>query len=109
MFDFSSIEWRGTRHEGIFLHPLRRDEETGDSTVLIRMEPGCDYPAHRHNGIEEILILQGGYRDQQGEYRAGDYVFNEASSTHHPVALEGAEACIMIAFAHGGIKLLNTD
>jgi anti-sigma factor ChrR (cupin superfamily) len=109
MFDFSSIEWRGTRYEGIFLHALRRDEETGDSTVLIRMEPGCGYPAHRHNGVEEILILQGGYRDQQGEHRAGDYVLNEAGSEHHPVALCEAEACIMIAFAHGGIKLLNTD
>jgi anti-sigma factor ChrR (cupin superfamily) len=105
MFDFSSIEWRATRHEGIFLHTLRRDEETGDSTVLIRMQPGCAYPAHTHRGLEEVLILQGGYSDERGEHRAGQYVLNEAGSSHHPVALEGAEDCIMIAFAHGGIKL----
>lgn len=107
MFDFSSIEWRATRYEGIFLHSLRRDEETGDSTVLIRMKPGCGYPAHRHQGIEEVLILQGGYRDQEGQHSAGDYVLNEAGSTHRPVALDGAEDCIMLALAHGGIRLID--
>ena len=107
MFDFTSIEWRATRHEGIFLHVLRRDDATGDATVLIRMKPSCGYPAHSHNGIEEVLILEGGYRDQKGEHRAGDYVLNEAGSAHHPVALDGTEDCIMVAFAHGGIELLN--
>ena len=75
--------------------------------MLIRMKPGCGYPAHRHKGIEEVLILQGGYRDQKGEHRAGDYVLNEAGSAHHPLALDGAEDCIMVAFAHGGIHLLD--
>jgi anti-sigma factor ChrR (cupin superfamily) len=107
MFNLSTIEWRATRHEGVYLHFLRRDEETNDATVLIRMEPGCGYPAHRHNGVEEVLILQGGYRDQAGEHREGDYLVNEAGSAHHPVALCGAEDCIMLAIAHGGIELLH--
>ena len=106
MFDFSSIEWRVTRHTGIFIHVLRRDEQTGDGSVLIRMRPGCGYPAHRHVGLEEVLILQGGYRDQKGAHHAGDYIINEAGSAHHPVALDGAEDCIMFAVAHGGIELL---
>ena len=72
MFDLSTIEWQATRHAGIFIHVLRRDAETHDATVLIRMQPGCRYPAHRHVGIEEVLILQGGYGDESGEHRAGD-------------------------------------
>lgn len=103
MFDLSSISWHPTRHTGIFLHILRRDDATGDSTVLIRMQPGCAYPAHRHRGIEEVLILQGGYRDAGGEHRAGDYIVNDAGSTHHPTALDG-EDCILFAVAHGGIE-----
>lgn len=106
MFDLSAIEWRETRHAGVFLRFLRRDEFTGDSTVFIRMLPGHGYPAHRHVGIEEVLILQGGYRDKTGEHRAGDYIVNEAGSTHHPVALDGAEDCIMFAVAHGSIELI---
>lgn len=108
MIDFSRILWRATRHKGIFLHFLRRDEATGDATVLIRMQPGCSYPAHRHNGVEEVFVLQGGYSDARGTHRAGDYVLNDAGSAHHPTALEvPAEDCIMLAFAHGGIELLN--
>ena len=105
MFDLSSIEWRATRHQGIYLHILRRDEQTGDGTVFIRMQPGCGYPAHRHVGVEEVLILQGGYRDRTGEHRAGEYLVYEGGSTHYPVALDGAEDCIMFAVAHGGIEL----
>jgi anti-sigma factor ChrR (cupin superfamily) len=106
MFDPATIDWHPTRHQGIFVNILRRDERTGDATVLIRMQPGSGYPAHRHIGIEEVLILQGGYRDGTGERRAGEYFINDAGSAHLPVALTG-EDCIMIAFAHGGIELLK--
>lgn len=108
MIDFSKVPWRATRHRGIHLHVLRRDETTRDATVLIRMEPGCSYPAHRHAGPEEVFVLQGGYRDQRGEHRAGDYVLNHAGSAHHPTALEEtAEDCVMLAIAHSGIDLLK--
>ena len=108
MLDPSKINWRPTRHQGIFVNILRRDEQTGDATVLIRMQPGCGYPAHRHIGIEEVFIIQGGYRDSSGDRRAGEYFINEAGSAHHPVALDG-EDCVMIAFAHGGIEILDTE
>ena len=106
MFDLNPIDWQSTRHKGIFVNILRRDEQTGDATVLIRMEPGCGYPAHRHVGIEEVFMLQGGYRDPRGELRAGEYIINEAGSAHAPIALDG-EDCIMLAVAHGGIELLK--
>lgn len=108
MLDPSRIPWRATRHRGIYLHVLRRDEASGDATVLIRMEPGCPYPAHRHTGLEEVFVLQGGYRDDRGVHRAGDYVLNEAGSSHTPTALEDPpEACVMLAVAHGGVELIN--
>jgi anti-sigma factor ChrR (cupin superfamily) len=110
MLDLSQIPWRATRHEGVHLHFLRRDAETGDSTVLIRMEPGCSYPAHRHRGVEEVFILQGGYADSRGAHRAGDYVINDAGSSHHPKALEDPhEDCVMLAFARGGIEIVTSD
>ena len=107
MLSLESIEWRETRHRGIYLHFLRRDEATGDATVFIRMQPGCGYPAHRHTGPEEVLILQGGYSDQRGLHQAGDYIINEAGSAHHPIALDGPNDCIMLAITHGGIELLH--
>ena len=106
MYDLNLIDWRPARYPGIFVNVLRRDEQSHDATVLIRMQPGCRYPAHRHVGLEEVFILQGGYHDQQGERRAGEYILNDAGSAHAPVALEG-EDCIMLAVAHGGIELLK--
>ena len=106
MFELNSIDWQPTRHQGIFVNILRRDEETGDATVLIRMQPGCGYPAHRHVGIEEVFVLQGGYRDARGQVRAGEYIINDAGSAHAPIALDG-EDCIMLAVAHSGIELLK--
>ena len=88
------------------MNVLRRDEQSRNATVLIRMQPGYGYPAHRHVGPEEVFILQGGYRDQQGERRVGEYILNEAGSAHAPVALDGQD-CIMLAIAHGGIELLK--
>ena len=109
MLDLTRIPWRATRHEGIYLHMLRRDEATNDATVLIRIRPGCAYPAHRHNGVEEVFVLQGGYRDARGEHRAGDYVLNDADSAHTPVALEGPDDCVLFAVAHAGITLVTGE
>jgi len=106
MFDLNTITWQATRHEGVFVNLLRRDEQNNDATVLIRMQPGCGYPAHRHVGLEEVFVLQGGYRDPRGEHRAGDFILNEAGSAHAPIALDGDD-CIMLAIAHGGIELLK--
>ena len=108
MLDLSTRPWRATRHEGVYLHFLRRDDATGDVTGLIRMEPGRSYPAHRHNGVEEVFILPGGYADSRGLHRAGDYVLNDAGSAHHPKALEDPnEDCVMLALAPGGIELIR--
>ena len=104
MFDLSLIDWKATRHRGIFQHTLRRDPVTNDATVLIRMQPGCSYPPHQHIGMEEVLILQGGYRDERGEHHAGEYLINETGSTHSPVALDGTQDCIMLAITHKGIE-----
>ena len=106
VLDLSKIEWRETPYEGVWLNVLRRDAATGDATVLIRLKPGCSYPVHRHVGLEEVFILQGGYRDYKGEHRAGDYVLNEADSAHRAVALDG-EDCVMLAVAHGGVELIK--
>ena len=85
-------------------------------TVLIRMAPGCGYPAHRHLGAEDVLVLRGGYRDDDGgTYRAGDFVRYPALSEHHPIALgsheqpvgRGNEPCVLYSVAHGGTERIS--
>ena len=105
----AAIPWRPTKHDGIQVHFYDSDERSKRVLALIRMDPGCGYPAHRHRSIEEVLVVHGGYRDELGEYRAGELVRYEAGSEHAPIAIGGAgdEPCVLLALAHEGIKLLG--
>lgn len=104
--DFSGLPWRSTPVRGVALCVLRNDEKSRDAAVLIWMDAGAVYPRHRHVGDEEVLVLQGGYRDAEGEYRAGTFLVNPAGSIHTPVALEGPP-CILFAVAHRGIEVMR--
>ncbi|KAF0245170.1 MAG: hypothetical protein FD180_1877 [Planctomycetota bacterium] len=107
-FDLQTADWKETKYPGVSIHFLRTDKMTGDLTALIRMDAGCGYPQHRHLGDEEVLVLAGGYRDNAGTYRKGDYHCHKGGSVHHPVALEG-EPCVIFAIAHGGIQLFEEN
>lgn len=122
------LAWRETQTEGVFWIPLHLDaweadagakspdERTrGGGTVLIRMDPGCGYPPHRHLGAEDVLVLQGGYSDEYGAHVTGSHVHYPAGSSHGPVALGtlgaglGAEnpPCVLFATAALGVELLG--
>ena len=103
--DLGAIPFQTTNHPGIAIHFFRRDEDSGRTVVMIRMDPGCGYPAHTHRGFEEVLVLQGGYEDELGQYRAGDFVRYEDGSVHSPRALPGDHACILFATAERGVDV----
>lgn len=116
--DETALAWRATRHAGIEWVPLYLAPEgthPAESAVLIRMAPGRGYPAHRHIGIEEVLVLRGGYRDENGEHTVGAYLRYPAGSEHTPVALgdstrptgPGNEDCLLFASARGGVRNLD--
>lgn len=120
-FDQSAVAWRPTRHAGVEWCPLFLDTSAAaargpaPATVLIRMQPGAGYPAHRHLDVEEVLILRGGYRDERGEHRAGSFLRYAAGSVHRPVALgdpsqpvgDANPACVLFASARGGVENLD--
>ena len=107
MIDLDAIPFRPTRFPGVSIHFYSSDRTTGRATVMIRMEPGSSYPAHRHTGPEELLVLQGGFRDDHGTWRAGDYARFERGTSHHPIALADGPACVFFAIAHEGIESLD--
>jgi anti-sigma factor ChrR (cupin superfamily) len=110
------LPWKPTSVPGVFWIPLYLEAERGPraapgatpapaaSSVLIRMEPGSGYPRHVHVDGEEVLCLSGGYQDELGTVRAGDYVRYPAGSAHTPVALPG-DVCVLFASARGGVLL----
>lgn len=106
--ELDTIPWQSTRYPGIAVHFYASDKRTKRVLALIRMEPGCGYPRHRHTNTEEVLVVCGGYEDELGTYEQGQVVNYEAGTEHGPRAtgVPGGEPCVLLALAHEGIKLL---
>lgn len=64
--------------------------EKARATSLVRYAPASDFPPHAHPGGEEILVLEGVFSDESGDYPAGWYLRNPPGSAHRPASREGA-------------------
>lgn len=71
----------------------RAGEEVARATSLVRYEPGSGFSAHRHDGGEEILVLEGVFSDEHGHYPAGTYLRNPPGTTHQPYSEQG---CLLL-------------
>ena len=63
--------------------------ETGQVTSLVRYEPGARFPGHDHPSGEEILVLEGVFSDEHGDWPAGTYLLNPEGFHHSPFSSEG--------------------
>lgn len=62
---------------------------------LLKIAPGTKMLEHSHRGEELTLILRGAYRDEVGEFAAGDLADLDGEHTHQPEAV-GDEPCICL-------------
>lgn len=65
-------QWKETA-QGVFEKHLFSDERRGTVTTLIKMMPGIKLPSHRHEGLEECLVIEGDFHVGSEEFRPGDY------------------------------------
>ena len=84
------LPWQSTRFPGIHIKVLMEDTATGLQTVLTRMAPGSTLTDHEHVEVEQSWVLEGRLVDQEGEVKAGNYVWRPAGSRHSASAPEGA-------------------
>ena len=68
----------------------RLGAERGRATSLVRYAQGSSFHAHAHPGGEEILVLQGTFSDESGDYGPGWYLRHPPGSNHRPWSTEGA-------------------
>ena len=73
--------------KGLTVLPLH--EFGTESVALVRWEPGTRFTGHCHWGGEEILVLEGVFQDEHGDYPAGTWLRNPHLSEHHPFSDEG--------------------
>jgi anti-sigma factor ChrR (cupin superfamily) len=63
--------------------------EAGQVTSVVRYESNSNFPTHEHPDGEEILVLEGIFSDQQGDWPAGTFLLNPEGFQHAPFSKQG--------------------
>ena len=91
-------EWARSPMPGVWRKPLAREEaERGHATSIVRYDPGARFKAHPHPQGEEILVLEGTFSDESGDFHAGTYFRNPEGFSHAPFSEEG---CVILVKLH---------
>ena len=97
VIDTTRQEWVASPMPGVWRKPLAREDlERGHATSIVRYDPGARFSAHDHPLGEEILVLQGVFSDETGDYPAGTYFRNPEGFRHAPFSVEGCELLVKL-------------
>jgi len=94
-----SYHWEASPTLGV--HRVKFDRiglEVARATSLVQYEPNQQFPFHHHDGGEEIFVLEGTLRDDDGIYPVGTYLRNPPGSSHRPSA--GSEGALLFVKLH---------
>lgn len=72
---------------GLTVLPL--DEHGTQHTAMVRWAPGTYFNPHRHQGGEEIFVVDGVFEDEHGRYPQGTWLRSPHMSQHQPFSREG--------------------
>jgi hypothetical protein len=92
-----SLDWRQGMVPGLKVTSLHQG--LTKHTALVRWAPETRFNPHTHVGGEEILVLEGVFRDEHGSYPAGTWIRSPHMSNHRPFT--GAEGVtILVKVGH---------
>ena len=82
-------DWRW--HPGMVrgLNVLGLSQFGSSHTALVRWAPGTFFNKHQHFGGEEIMVLQGTFQDEYGDYPSGTWIRSPHMSAHQPFSEAG--------------------
>ena len=97
--DMSEINWKSI-YKGFKEFNIPVNDK--DSVKLIKMDPGTSVPLHSHNGKEYILVLEGSFCDEYGEYNKGDMQINDQQIKHNPTACNNL-GCLCLSITENDV------
>jgi anti-sigma factor ChrR (cupin superfamily) len=111
--DVAAMPWVDLPFKGVKGKILLMDDKRGVLTALVHMDPGSEIPFHEHTGIEQTLMLEGSLVDQDGECRAGQYVWRPAGNRHVAKSPKGALMIVMFeapnTYLEGALKGMTME
>lgn len=82
VIDTSTADWAPGLVPGLEVTSLH--EYGSEHVALVRWAPNTQFKPHKHRGGEEILVIEGRFFDEHGEYPAGTWLRNPHQSEHTP-------------------------
>jgi anti-sigma factor ChrR (cupin superfamily) len=83
--DTQSADFRPGQVDGLSVLPLHETE----NVALVRWAAGTRFSRHKHWGGEEILVLEGTFQDEHGDYPKGTWLRSPHLSEHTPFSQDG--------------------
>ena len=94
---------RPTPYPGVMVEVLHLDREARTVTSILTLEPGAEYPSHRHAIAEQCFVLSGDVSSGSLELDAGDFQVAAPGSTHHVISTRGGCRLLLISGIHDEI------
>lgn len=91
VIDTNHIDWQPSPSPTVWRKRLELlgSAESGRVTSIVRYDAGAAFAAHNHPEGEEILVLDGVFSDEWGDYPAGSYLLNPEGFRHAPFSRTG--------------------
>ncbi|MGF1680075.1 cupin domain-containing protein [Photobacterium minamisatsumaniensis] len=90
VIDTAAMDWVASPAAGVWRKPLEREaKESGHTSSIVKYEAGSAFNTHPHPMGEEILVLDGTFSDETGDFGPGTYIRNPPGSKHAPFSQEG--------------------
>ncbi|MFC3194790.1 cupin domain-containing protein [Marinicella sediminis] len=94
VIDTGKQEWQASPSPSVLRKPLAREAaESGHATSVVKYQAGASFNSHQHPRGEEILVLEGVFSDEHGNYPAGTYLRNPPGTSHAPFSKPG---CVLL-------------
>ena len=101
--DSHALAWSPSPMAGVERRMLDRcGAEVARATSIVRYAAGSAFERHSHGGGEEILVLEGTFSDELGDYPAGTYLRNPVGSAHAPYSEVGCTILVKLQQMHRG-------
>ena len=99
--DTNKLVWIQSPAAGVERKFLDRvGNEIAKASSLVRYAPNSSFAPHTHDGGEEILVLDGTFSDENGDYPAGTYLRNPPKSFHSPHSKDGCTIFVKLRQFH---------
>jgi anti-sigma factor ChrR (cupin superfamily) len=93
--------WWPTGLPGVWGKPLYKSRRADRETLLVKCDPGALIPRHAHEGIEELIVLEGTLRVGDVLLGPGDYIRSTPGADHGDAI--SPDGCVCLFFTSHGV------